>query len=166
MTIENNHAVTVIYKLHTIEANGEKVFVEETTSENPLTYLHGVGMMIPKFETELTGLATGDKKEFVIEAAEAYGEVDPNAIAQLPLDMFEESGLPPVGAILPLSDNAGNQFRAIVLEVNDEAVVADLNHPMAGKTLIFEVEVVASRPATQEELDHGHAHGIDGTHNH
>lgn len=166
MAIENNHAVTVIYKLHTIEANGEKVFVEETTSENPLTYLHGVGMMIPKFEAELTGLATGDKKEFVIEAAEAYGEVDPNAIAQLPLDMFEESGLPPVGAILPLSDNAGNQFRAIVLEVNEEAVVADLNHPMAGKTLNFEVEVVATRPATQEELDHGHAHGIDGTHSH
>ena len=47
MTIDNNHAVSLIYKLHTIEANGEKVFVEETTAENPLTYLHGVGMMIP-----------------------------------------------------------------------------------------------------------------------
>lgn len=166
MKIENNHAVTVIYKLHTIEANGEKVFVEETNSENPLTYLHGVGMMIPKFEEELSGLAAGDKKEFVVAPSEAYGDVDPNAITQLTLDMFEESGLPPVGAILPLSDNAGNQFRAIVLEVNDEAVVVDLNHPMAGKTLNFEVEVVATRPATQEELDHGHAHGVDGTHGH
>lgn len=166
MTIENNHAVTVSYKLHTVEPNGEKIFVEETTSENPLTYLHGVGMMIPKFEAELVGLTAGDKKEFVIAAEEAYGEVDPNAIAHLPLDMFEESGMPPVGAILPLSDNAGNQFRAIVIEVTDEAVVADLNHPMAGKTLNFEVEVVATRPATQEELEHGHAHGIDGTSGH
>ena len=166
MTIENNHAVTVNYKLHTIEANGEKVFVEETTTENPLTYLHGVGMMIPKFEQELSGLTVGDKKSFVIAPEEAYGEIDPNAIAQLPLEMFQESGLPPVGAMLPLTDNAGNEFRATVVEVNDQAVVADLNHPMAGKTLNFDIEVIATRPATEEELDHGHAHGIDGTHSH
>lgn len=166
MTIENNHAVTVNYKLHTIEANGEQVFQEETTTENPLTYLHGVGMMIPKFEQELAGLSVGDKKSFVIAPEEAYGDVDPNAFAQLPLEMFVESGLPPVGAMLPLSDNAGNEFRATVVEVNDQAVVADLNHPMAGKTLNFDVEVLATRPATEEELDHGHAHGIDGTHSH
>ena len=65
MTIENNYVVAVNYKLHTIEANGEKVFVEETNAENPLTYLHGVGMMIPKFEEELKGLTVGDKKSFI-----------------------------------------------------------------------------------------------------
>ena len=57
-------------------------------------------------------------------------------------------------------------FRAVVKEVNDNAVVADLNHPMAGKTLTFDVEVIAARPATEEELSHGHAHGIDGTESH
>ena len=166
MIIENNHAVTVNYKLHTVEANGDKVFVEETTAENPLTYLHGVGMMIPKFEEELAGLIAGDKKSFIIVPEEAYGESDPNAIAQLPLEMFEESGLPPVGAMLPLSDNAGNEFRATVVEVNDQAVVADLNHPMAGKTLNFDIEVISTRLATEEELSHGHAHGIDGNETH
>ena len=166
MTIENNHAVTVNYKLHTIEANGEKVFVEETTTENPLTYLHGIGMMIPKFEAELVGLKAGDAKSFVITPEEGYGEIDPNAIAQLPLEMFEESGLPPVGAMLPLTDNAGNQFRALVVEVTDSAVVADLNHPMAGKTLAFDVEVISNRPATEDELAHGHAHGVDGNETH
>ncbi len=166
MTIEKNHAVTVNYKLHTVETNGEKVFVEETTSENPLTYLHGVGMMIPKFEEELNGLTTGDTKSFTIAPEEGYGEADPNAIAQLPLEMFSESGLPPVGAMLPLTDDQGNQFRAVVVEVNENAVVADLNHPMAGKTLHFDVEVVATRPATEEELAHGHAHGADGTETH
>src|SRR5690554_4665417 len=70
MTIENKHAVTVNYKLHTIEANGEKVFVEETNAENPLTYLHGVGMMIPKFEEELNGLTAGDKKSFTVTPEE------------------------------------------------------------------------------------------------
>lgn len=166
MTVENNHVVAVNYKLHTIEANGEKVFVEETTNENPLTYLHGVGMMIPKFEEEMNGLATGDKKSFTILPEEGYGAIDPEALAQLPLDMFDESGLPPVGAMLPLTDNQGNQFRAIVVEVNDNAVVADLNHPMAGKTLHFDVEVINTRPATEEELAHGHPHGIDGTETH
>ena len=166
MTIQNNHVVAVNYKLHTVEANGEKVFVEETTAENPLTYLHGVGMMIPKFEDEMNGLTVGDKKSFTISPEEGYGAIDPNAVAQLPLDMFSESGLPPVGAMLPLTDDQGNQFRAVVVEVTDNTVVADLNHPMAGKTLNFDVEVVAARPATEEELSHGHAHGIDGTETH
>jgi len=166
MTIENKHAVTVNYKLHTIEANGEKVFVEETNAENPLTYLHGVGMMIPKFEEELNGLAAGDKKSFTVTPEEGYGTIDPNALAQLPLEMFDESGLPPVGAMLPLTDDQGNQFRAVVKEVTETTVVADLNHPMAGKTLSFDIEVLSTRPATTEELEHGHAHGADGTETH
>ncbi|HLV52277.1 MAG TPA: peptidylprolyl isomerase, partial [Flavobacterium sp.] len=145
---------------------GEKVFVEETNAENPLTYLHGVGMMIPKFEEELNGLAAGDKKSFTVTPEEGYGTIDPNALAQLPLEMFDESGLPPVGAMLPLTDNEGNQFRAVVKEVTEAAVVADLNHPMAGKTLNFDIEVLSTRPATEEELAHGHAHGADGTETH
>ena len=80
--------------------------------------------------------------------------------------MFKESGLPPVGALLPLTDDAGNQFRASVVEVTEEAVIADLNPPMAGKTLEFEVEILNVRPATEEELSHGHAHGVDGTQGH
>ena len=68
--------------------------------------------------------------------AEGYGERNPQAVAQLPLEMFNESGMPPVGAILPLSDNQGNNFQAVVVEVTPEVVVADLNHPMAGKLYI------------------------------
>lgn len=166
MTIDNQHVVAVTYKLHTVEPNGENVFVEETTTENPLMYLHGIGMMIPKFEQELNGLKVGDKKSFTITPEEGYGPIDPEALAQLPLEMFEESGLPPVGAMLPLTDNQGNQFRAVVKEVNDQAVVADLNHPMAGQTLHFDVEVVNVRPATEEELAHGHPHGMDGNETH
>ena len=61
-----------------------------------------------------------------------------------------------------MQDPEGNQVNAVVLDVTDEVVTVDLNHPMAGKTLQFDVEVVATRPATEEELSHGHAHGIDG----
>ncbi len=166
MTVDNNHVVALSYTLHTIEGDGEKVFVEETNGENPLTFLYGVGMMIPKFENEIKGLAAGDKKSFTISPAEAYGERQDDAIAQLPVDMFQESGMPPVGAILPLSDNQGNNFQAVVVEVTPEMVVADLNHPMAGKTLNFDVEILNTRPATEEELSHGHAHGVDGTEGH
>ncbi|MDP9962166.1 FKBP-type peptidyl-prolyl cis-trans isomerase [Chryseobacterium lathyri] len=166
MTIENNHVVAVSYVLHTIEEDGSKILVEETTAENPLTFLYGVGMMIPKFEQNILGLKAGDKAAFIIQAEEAYGEKDPNSIVQLPIDMFQESGTPPLGAILPLSDGQGNNFQAFVLEVTPEAVVADLNHPMAGKVLDFQVEIINTRPATEEELAHGHAHGADGTEAH
>lgn len=166
MAIENNNVVTLNYTLHTVEENGEKTFVEQTSNENPLSFLYGVGMMLPKFEENITGLNTGDKASFELEAVDAYGERDDRAIAQLPADMFKESGLPPVGEVLPLQDNQGNQFRAVVVEVTPEAVVADLNHPMAGKKLNFDIEVLDVRPATEEELSHGHAHGADGESGH
>lgn len=166
MAIENNSVVTLNYILNSVEENGEKTFIEETTAENPLTFLYGVGMMLEKFEENIKGLKTGDKQSFTLTANEAYGEKDENAVAQLPAEMFKETGFPPVGEVLPLQDNQGNQFRAVVIEVSPEVVIADLNHPMAGKTLNFEIEVLNTRPATEEELAHGHAHGIDGTEGH
>jgi FKBP-type peptidyl-prolyl cis-trans isomerase SlyD len=162
MTIDNKQVVALNYILHTDGENEEKVLVEKSDVENPLTFLYGVGMMIPKFEENIKGLTSGDKASFTILPAEGYGERNPDAVAQLPLEMFNESGVPPVGAILPLSDNQGNNFQAMVIEVTPEAVIADLNHPMAGKTLYFDVEIVEHREATEEELSHGHAHGIDG----
>ncbi|GGH22991.1 peptidylprolyl isomerase [Sphingobacterium alkalisoli] len=166
MAVENNNVVTLNYILHTVEDNGEKTFVEQTTTENPLTFLYGVGMMLPMFEEKIAGLNEGDKSSFELAAVDAYGEKDDKAVAQLPADMFNETGLPPVGEVLPLQDNQGNQFRAVVVEVTPEAVIADLNHPMAGKNLNFDIEVLAVRPATEEELSHGHAHGADGEADH
>ena len=166
MALDKNNVVTLKYVLHTNDENGEKVFVEETSAENPMTFLYGVGMMIPKFEQEIQNLNIGETTSFTIEPSEGYGERDPQAVTQLPVDMFQGQELPPVGAVLPLSDNQGNNFQALVVEVTPEAVVADLNHPMAGKTLYFDVEIVDHREATEEELAHGHAHGIDGNSGH
>mgnify|MGYP003585872961 CR=1 FL=1 len=162
MNIDNNQAVTLKYLLKTDDANGEKVLVEETTNENPLSFIYGAGMMIPKFEEHIKGLKTGDTTSFTILPQDGYGELNPEAVVQLPLDMFQGQELPPVGAVLPLSDNQGNNFQAFVVEVTPEAVIADLNHPMAGKPLHFEVEILNNREATAEELSHGHTHGIDG----
>lgn len=165
MTVEPNSVVALTYKLHTLN-DGEKEFVEEATKENPLVFLAGVGMMLPKFEEQLSGLQQGDTKDFDLSAIDAYGEKDEKAVAQLPADMFKETGLPKVEEIIPLQDNQGNQFRARVTEISPEAVVVDLNHPMAGKDLHFDVEILEVREATQEELAHGHAHGVDGQSEH
>lgn len=165
MAIKPNDVVALTYKLHTVE-NGDKVFVEETTTENPLDFLYGVGMMLPKFEENIADLNPGEKISFELTPEHAYGDIDDRAFAQLPVDMFKESGLPPIGEVLPLQDNQGNQFRAVVTEVTPEVVVADLNHPMAGKTLHFDIEILGVRPATEEELSHGHSHGADGTQGH
>lgn len=165
MSIEANKVVTLTYKLHTVE-NETKTFVEEASKENPLDFLYGVGMMLPKFEENIAGLNEGDTTSFELQAVDAYGEKDERAVAQLPIDMFGETGLPPVGEILPLQDNQGNQFRAKVTEVSPEAVVVDLNHPMAGQNLHFEIEILTVRDANADELSHGHSHGSDGTHAH
>jgi FKBP-type peptidyl-prolyl cis-trans isomerase SlyD len=162
MSIKPNTVVSLTYELHTTNEEGQQVFVEKTDKENPLVFLYGTGMMLPKFEEHLAGLNVGDSYGFELSAADGYGEIDPGAFADLPIDMFKEAGLPAVGDVIPLQDNQGNHFRAGVTAIHENVVNVDLNHPMAGKDLIFAGEILAVREATQDELAHGHAHGADG----
>ena len=164
MNINANTVVSITYELHTTTPEGQQVFVEKANEEQPLVFLYGVGMMLPKFEEHLVGLKVGDEYSFELSPADGYGEIDATAHVDLPKSMFTEAGpeLPNVGDVIPLQDNQGNQFRAGVTAVHDETVAVDLNHPMAGKNLIFAGTILAVREATQEELAHGHAHGADG----
>ncbi len=161
MKIESNSVVALTYDLYTTN-DGEEVFVERADEEQPLVFLYGVGMMLPKFEENLSGLAANDVYDFHLNAAEAYGEKDPNAYAELGNETFEGMDKPKIGSVLPLQDNHGNQFRAMVIETSDAGVKVDLNHPMAGQNLHFIGKILSVRPATEEELAHGHAHGADG----
>ncbi len=161
MKIQSNSVVALTYDLYTRE-NDEEIFVEKADEQNPLVFLFGVGMMLPKFEENLEGMSAGDTYDFRLAAEDAYGTKDDTAIAELPLDMFGEMEKPEVGAILPLQDNEGNQFRAKVKDISDSAVTVDLNHPMAGQDLHFIGKIISVREATSEELSHGHAHGVDG----
>jgi FKBP-type peptidyl-prolyl cis-trans isomerase SlyD len=164
MNISENTVVSLTYELHTTTPEGQQVFVEKADEANALVFLYGVGMMLPKFEEHLTGLKAGDEYGFELSAADGYGDIDPGAFADLPKTMFTEAGgeIPNVGDVIPLQDNNGNQFRAGVTAVGDEIVSVDLNHPMAGKNLIFAGKILTVREATQDELAHGHAHGADG----
>ena len=167
MKIEPQHVVSLTYDLYVDRENtGTEDLVESATQEQPLTFLFGVGQMLPRFEENLSTLSTGDSYDFRISAADGYGEYDQEAVANLPLDMFSGAELPTVGSILPLQDNNGNRFQGQVVSVTEDSVIVDLNHPMAGQELHFKGEIINVRPATPEELSHGHAHGPDGHHAH
>lgn len=166
MKIEPQHVVSLTYDLYTNQQDGTEALVESTTQEQPLTFLFGVGQMLPKFEENLSTLSTGDNYDFRISAADGYGEADENAIANLPKDMFNGADLPEIGSILPLQDNNGNRFQGQVVSVTEDSIIVDLNHPMAGQELHFKGVILNVRPATPEELSHGHAHGPDGHHHH
>ena len=162
MTINPNTVVSLTYELHTTNAEGQQVFVEKADEQNALVFMYGTGMMLPKFEEHLAGLNAGDDYSFELTAEDGYGAIDPGAFADLPKEMFKEVDLPAVGDIIPLQDNEGNHFRAGVTGVHEDSISVDLNHPMAGKNLIFSGKILTVREATQEELAHGHAHGADG----
>src|ERR1700761_3969849 len=165
MKIQPRHVVSLTYDLY-VDQDGKETLVESATQEQPLTFLYGAGQMLPRFEENLSELSTGDNYDFSLTAEDGYGEYDEEAVATLPKEMFEGTDMPEIGNILPLQDNNGNRFQGQVVSVNEDSVIVDLNHPMAGQELHFKGVILNVRPATPEELSHGHAHGADGHHEH
>ena len=165
MKIEPQHVVSLTYDLY-VDQDGTENLVESATQEQPLTFLFGAGQMLPRFEEHLSELSTGDAYDFKLSATDAYGEYDDEAVTNLPIEMFTGADMPEVGTVLPLQDNNGNRFQGQVVSIAEDAVIVDLNHPMAGQELHFKGEIINVRPATEEELSHGHAHGADGHHQH
>lgn len=169
MTIEANKVVTLSYKLSD-NKTGDKI--EETSDDNPMVFLFGAGSVIPDFEINLHGKNVGDTFEFSIEAENAYGNHQPQEVGKIPIESFhnEDGKLEEeyvfVGATVPMTDQDGNQLQGTILDITDEYVEMDFNHPLAGVDLKFEGKILNVRPATADELSHGHAHGADGHHHH
>jgi FKBP-type peptidyl-prolyl cis-trans isomerase SlyD len=166
MKIKPQHVVSLTYDLYVDQQDGSEALQESATEEQPLTFLYGAGQMLPKFEENLSDLSTGDAYEFRLAAEDAYGNYDDEAVANLPKEMFNGTDVPEIGSVLPLQDNNGNHFQGQVVSVAEDSVIVDLNHPMAGQVLHFKGNILNVRPATPEELSHGHAHGPDGHHHH
>lgn len=167
MIIDQNTVVTLHYKLQEDNADGE--LIEETHGGEPLTFLFGVGQMIPEFEAKLEGKAAGDHFAFGIAHTDAYGPYDEDAVAALPLEIFMHEGeidmeMLQQGQMIPLRDEEGRMLYGTVEEVRENDVVMDFNHPMAGVDLYFTGQIESVRAATQEEIDHGHVHGEGGHH--
>lgn len=153
MQITDNTAVSIHYTL--TNNGGEQL--DTSIGDEPLVYLHGAGNIIPGLEAALAGKNVGDKLNVTIAPEEAYGAIDENMVQVVSRKMFEGMDI-----------EVGMQFHAdvsygagiiTITEIDGDDVTIDGNHPLAGESLTFDVEVIDVRPATEDELSHGHVHG-------
>ena len=165
MVIAKDSVVSLSYELKLPKKNNE--IVETVNSSNPLVFLLGYGNLLPKFESNLTGLKIGDKFDFVLKSEDAYGIISSDAIVELPKTVFMVDGeinedILVLDNVIPMTDQGGNRFNGRVIELTDTNVKMDFNHPLAGEDLHFTGEVVEVREATSEEIEHGHIHASGG----
>lgn len=135
--------------------------LDSSIGDEALYFLEGSQQIIPGLEKVIALMNIGDKKKIEVKAQDAYGDINPELVVKVKKTQF------PPGAEL----NVGDQFQVnndahspvfTIMSVDTEDVTVDGNHPMAGKDLFFDVEIVGARPATEEEMSHGHAHGAHG----
>lgn len=155
MGISKNKMVSLTYDLRIGGAEGE--LIEQATAERPLTFLYGAGMMLPKFEALLEGMEQGKTFEIELACADAYGELDENAVVDLPKSIFIVDGkfddeLISVGNTVPMMSSSGQRMNGVVLEVTEEIVKMDFNHPLAGEDLHFRGDILEVREASDEEI--------------
>jgi FKBP-type peptidyl-prolyl cis-trans isomerase SlyD len=161
MTISNKKVITLTYELRVDNNKGD--VIETVKEDKPFVFLFGAGSMLPKFEENLNGLKANDKFEFILKCEDAYGKATEDAVQDLPKNIFEvdgkvEEGLLEEGNVIPMQNNDGNKFNGVIMEVGEENVKMDFNHPLAGDDLHFAGNIVEVRDATKEEMDHGHVH--------
>ncbi len=153
MQVSENKVVSIHYVLK----NDAGEVIDTSLGRAPLSYLHGIGSIIPGLEKALEGKSSGDRVEVTIAPEEAYGARDEALIQALPKSAFDSFEEIEPGMQFQAQTPAGRQILT-VLEVYEDQVVVDGNHPLAGETLHFSVEITDVREATEEELAHGHVH--------
>ena len=163
MKIEKNVVVSVAYQVKLEDG----VVVDQSTAEAPLDYLHGHNNLITGLEKELEGKVAGDKFSATVTPEDAYGDHNDDLVQRVPADVFQGVEQIEVGMRF-LADTDQGPIPVEVTEVDGDEVVVDGNHMLAGQTLTFDVEAVAVREATEEEVQHGHVHqeGGCGSHGH
>ena len=158
--IEQNSVVAMHYVL----TDESGTVIDESPKGEPLYYLHGHQNIVPGLEKELSGLKQGDKKKVVVSPEEGYGVREDEMTLTVPRSELPDDLTPEVGMTLGMESQDGHTMPVTVTEVFDDRVVLDANHELAGVTLHFDVTIDSVRPATAEELSHGHVHGPGGHH--
>jgi len=153
MVIADQKVVSIHYRL----SNDDGQIIQESASGAPLSYVHGAGNIIPGLESALSGKTAGDKLNVSVDPEQGYGARNDALIQELPRDVFEGVEDIQEGMQLQAHSEQGTQV-ITVTKVDGERVTVDGNHPLAGQTLNFEVEVDSVRDATAEEIAHGHVH--------
>ncbi|MEK7432609.1 MAG: peptidylprolyl isomerase [Cyanobacteriota bacterium] len=160
MKVGKNKAVGIDYTLYLDDGS----IADTTQDSEPLYFLFGYDNIIPGLEKALEGLSVGDKKTVEVEPEDAYGDINPDGFQEIPKTVFPEDAEIELGMPFALMDEDNNYIPATIYEIEENHVLVDLNHPLAGEKLRFEVEVVDIKEASEEELAHGHIHGPDGHH--
>jgi len=161
MQIAHQKVVSIHYTLTNVDGD----IIDSSEGSEPLSYLHGFGNIIPGLENALTGRKAGDRFTVSVAPAEGYGERDDGMIQSVPRNAFQGVDEIQPGMQFQAQSPEGMQL-VTVIGVEEDEVILDGNHPMAGLTLNFAVEITDVRDATHEELDHGHVHGPGGHHHH
>jgi FKBP-type peptidyl-prolyl cis-trans isomerase SlyD len=169
MPIAKNNVVYISYQLAFPDQDGQPDVVEIVDEKEPMVFIHGLSGLPEAFEENLLGLNEGDTFDFSISAEDAYGNVDPNAIIELPKSIFQAEDqsaddILQIGNFIPMTDDQGNRMQGLVVSIEGETVTMDFNHPLAEKTLMFQGKILKIREATPEEIAHGHVHGEGGVH--
>jgi FKBP-type peptidyl-prolyl cis-trans isomerase SlyD len=162
MKISKDRVIALEYRLHL----GDGKVVDQSEPGQPLSYMHGRGQIVPGLEGALEGMGIGEAKQVVVPPAQGYGEHDARGLQEVPRTMFPANAELKPGMRLAAQTDGGEVIPIGIHEVKGDTVIVDLNHPLAGKTLHFDVTVRGVRDATAEELAHGHAHGPGGAHDH
>jgi FKBP-type peptidyl-prolyl cis-trans isomerase SlyD len=158
-SISANKVVTIHYTLR----NDAGEVLDSSEGQPPMSYLHGAGNIVPGLEKQLEGKGAGDKLVAVVSPDEGNGNKQGTGAQAIPREAFEGMDVQP-GMTLVVEDDDGEQMPLRVIAVEADRVLVDLDHPLAGETLHFTVEVIAVREATEEELEHGHVHDGHGHH--
>ncbi len=154
LLIGENSVVTVNY---TLTDDAGKV-LDSSDGSKPMVYLHGAGTIVPGLEKALVGKGAGESLKVRVEPSDAYGELIPDGIKTIERSAFEGVDVVEVGMAFDAEAPDGTEQHIVVTKVEDDTVTIDINHPLAGVTLNFDIQILSVREATKEELDHGHSH--------
>ena len=163
MQIAKNTVVTFHYSVHS-----KDVLLDSSLDGNPLQIIFGTGHLIPGLEAQLEGKVAGDEFKAEVKAEHAYGERVEHLMQAVPLTMFTGMDVQPGMSFRATSEDGAEQS-VVVLDVTEDEVIIDGNHPLAGMDLQFDVNIISVREATADELAHGHVHaagGCGGHHHH
>ena len=167
MKVGKDMVMTLTYEMRQNEENGE--IIQKDDEKRPFVHLFGAGSLIPAFEENLAGLSARDEFGFFLDSENAYGETSEKAIIELEKLLFEIDGkidedIISVGKMVAMQDENGHPLDGIVLDIKENTVIMDFNHPLAGQNLYFSGKILDVREALDEEISHGHVHGEGGHH--
>lgn len=145
-----------VVTIHFTVMDCDKDIIDSTQEQEPLAFIHGSGLLLEALENEMTGRQAKEKFELKLTAAEAYGDRQEVLVQAMPISMFKDMEVEPGMQFRATTDDG--EHSVIVVEVTEDNIVVDGNHPLAGIDLTFDVQIIDVRDASEEELAHGHIH--------